>query len=128
MKKLTFVLIACLVIFSSQTTERHLTAMQFPYNGMPLISTVQDTNYVVLSYIFFDKATNKLNVTGNLELGLRKMVEVYENTIVPAQELNYAASRVRLYLNSNGTVRRRDSLTLALRYYDSIKVKWGIIE
>lgn len=127
-KKLTIILLALVVLLSSQTTERYLPSVQFPYQGRPLIITVQDTNYVVLSYIFFNKATNKLNVSGNLELGLRKLVEVYDGTIVPAQELNYAAGRVRQYLNANGSVKRRDSLTWAIRYYDSVKTKWGIIQ
>ena len=127
-KTLTIILLALVVLLSSQTTERHLSAVQFPYQGSPLITTVQDTNYVVLSYIFFDKATNKLYVSGNLELGLRKLVEVYDGTIVPAQELNYAAGRVRMYLNANGSVRKRDSLTMAIRYYDSVKTVYGIIQ
>lgn len=125
---ITILVLAAFVLLSSQTTDRYLPAVQFPYNGSPLITTVQDTNYVVLSYIFFDKATNKLNVSGNLELGLRKLVEVYEGTIVPAQELNYAAGRVRMYLNANGSVRKRDSLTMAIRYYDSVKTVYGIIQ
>lgn len=67
-------------------------------------------------------------IKGQLDVGLRKLTEVYEGAIVPAQELNYAAGRVRQYLNSNGSVKRRDSLTWAIRMYDSIKTKWGIIQ
>lgn len=119
---------SALVFLSSQTTDRYYPSVQFPYQGGPLIVSVRDTDQVEVSYIYFDKSTNKMVIKGQLDVGLRKLTEVYEGTIVPAQELNYAAGRVRQYLNNNGTVRRRDSLTWAIRYYDSVKTKWGIIQ
>lgn len=127
--KLTiFTLLAVLVFLSSQTTERYYASVAFPYQGSPLMVSVRDTDNIEVSNIYFNKATKKLIIQGNLELGLVKLTEVYENTIVPAQELNYAAGRVRMYLNSNGSVRKRDSLTWAIRYYDSVKIRYGLIE
>lgn len=125
-KLIIFILLAAMVVLSSQTTDRYLPSVQFPYQGSPLIISVRDTDYVEVSYIYFDKATNKMVIKGQLDVGLRKLTEVYEGTIVPAQELNYAAGRVRFYLNSNGSVRKRDSLTMAIRYYDSVKTVWGL--
>lgn len=129
MKKiLTILTLAALVLLSSQTTDRYYPSVQFPYQGGPLIVSVRDTDQVEVSYIYFDKATNRMVIKGQLDVGMRKLTEVYDGTIVPAQELNYAAGRVRQYLNANGTVKRRDSLTWAIRYYDSVKLKWGLIE
>ncbi len=122
------ILILSFVFLSSQTNERYRAEIYFPYNNQPLIVSVRDTDHVEVSFIYFDKVSKKLIVKGNLELGLIKLTEVYEETIVPAQELNYAAGRVRQYLNTNGTVRRRDSLTWAIRYYDSVKNAYGIIQ
>lgn len=128
MKLIPVILISVMVLLSSQTTDRYYPSVQFPYNGGPLIVSVRDTDQVEVSFIYFDKATNKMIIRGSLETGLMKLTEVYDGTIVPAQELNYAAKRVRSFLNANGTVRRRDSLTWAIRYYDSVKIRLGIIE
>lgn len=125
---ITILTLAAFILLSSQTRDRYYPSVQFPYQGSPLILSVRDTDQVEVSYIYFDKSTNKMVIKGQLDVGLRKLTEVYEGTIVPAQELNYAAGRVRQYLNGNGTVKRRDSLTWAIRYYDSVKLKWGIIE
>ena len=124
-KLIPFILLSALVILSSQTSDRYYPSVQFPYQGSPLIVSVRDTDQVEVSYIYFDKTTNRMVIKGQLDIGLQKLTEVYEGTIVPAQELNYAAGRVRQYLNANGTVKRRDSLTWAIRYYDSLKVKYG---
>lgn len=124
MKHLPPLILASLfVLLSSQTST-----VALPYSGQPMWVQMHDTNGVEISYIYIDKATGRTVVRGNLETGLRRLNDIYDQTLVPAQELNYAAGRVRLYLNTNGTVRRRDSLTSAIRYYDSVKVKWGIIE
>lgn len=125
MKKIVpFLLLTMLVVLSSQTT-RHSSTVALPYNGSPMWVQLRDTDNLEISYIFYDRATGRTVVRGNLEQGLRKLNDVYDSTIVPAEEMNYAASRVRQYLNSNGTVKRRDSLTWAIRYYDSLKVKYG---
>jgi hypothetical protein len=125
MKLTTFILLLAMVFLSSQTTDRYTSTVGFPYQGMPMWIQVRDTDQLEISYIFYDKSTGRTIVRGNLGEGLRELNKVYDSTIVPAQEMNYAASRVRQYLNSNGTVRRRDSLTWAIRYYDSLKVKYG---
>ena len=116
---------ASFILFSSQ---RNVSSTWLPYNGNPMSVQIWDTNGVEISYIFYDPVTKRTVVRGSLEEGLKRLNDVYDQTLAPAQELNYAAGRVRLYLNTNGTVKRRDSLTAAIRYYDSVKVKWGIIE
>lgn len=123
MKIFPFILISLLVLLSSQSST-----VQLPYNGQPMWVQMNDTNGVEISYIFYDPATKRTVVRGSLQDGLKRLNDVYDMTLVPAQELNYAASRVRQYLNANGTVKRRDSLTTAIRYYDSVKVKWGLVE
>lgn len=120
---ITILALTAFVLLSSQSSTVYL-----PYNGQPMRVQMTDTNGVEISYIFYDPVTRRTVVRGSLQEGLQRLNDVYDQTLVPAQELNYAASRVRQYLNANGTVRRRDSLTVAIRYYDSIKVKWGIIE
>lgn len=127
-KLLPFLLIAILVLASSQTSVRYYSTIYFPYQGHPLSVSVRDTDNIEVSNIYYNMETKKLRVQGNLELGLTKLCEAYEQILTPAQELNYAAGRVRQYLNANGTVKRRDSLTWAIRQYDSIKVKWGLID
>lgn len=120
---LSAILISLFVLLSSQSST-----VQLPYNGQPMWVQMNDTNGVEISYIFYDPATKRTVVRGSLQDGLKRMNDVYDMTLVPAQELNYAASRVRQYLNTNGTVKRRDSLTWAIRQYDSVKTRWGLIE
>jgi hypothetical protein len=67
-------------------------------------------------------------IRGDLQLGLTKLVESYEQALTPANALNIGARNVRKYLNANGTVKRRDSLTLAIKYYDSVKLQYGVID
>lgn len=122
------VLIFATVLFSSQTTTRYYPTIYFPYEGHPLSVSVRDTDNIEVSNIWYDMTTKKLRVQGNLELGLTKLCEAYEQILTPAQEMNYAAGRIRFYLNANGTVRKRDSLTLAIKYYDSLKAKWGLLD
>lgn len=123
MKIFTLILISLFVLLSSQSST-----VQLPYNGQPMVVQMNDTNGVEISYIFYDPATKRTVVRGSLQDGLKRLNDVYDMTLVPAQELNYAASRVRQYLNTNGTVKRRDSLTWAIRQYDSVKTRWGLIE
>lgn len=124
---ITILLIASFVVLSSQTNQ-YTATVGFPYQGMPLWIQVRDTDQLEISYIFYDRSTGRTIVRGNLGEGLKELNKVYDSTIVPAQEVNYYAAKVRQYLNTNGTVKRRDSLTWAIRLYDSIKLKWGIIE
>jgi hypothetical protein len=116
-----------MVLLSSQTTE-HYTTVYFPVNGQPLSVSVRDTDNIELSNIYFDKSQNKLMIRGDLQLGLTKLVESYEQVLTPANALNLASNEVRRFLNSNGTVKRRDSLTWAIKYYDSVKLHYGIID
>lgn len=128
MKKLIpFALITFMVLLSSQTTE-HYTMVYFPVNGQPLSVSVRDTENIELSNIYFDKSQNKLMIRGDLQLGLTKLVESYEQVLTPANALNLASNEVRRFLNSNGTVKRRDSLTWAIKYYDSVKLHYGMID
>lgn len=127
MKYLSVILFALFVLLSSQT-KQPLATVAFPYGDAPLWVQVNDTDQIEISYIFYDQATKRVVVRGSLEQGLMHLNRVYQETIVPAQELNYAAGRIRQQLNSNGTVRKRDSLTMAIRYYDSVRNKWGIIQ
>lgn len=119
--------IVSFVLFSSQTTE-HYTTVYFPVNGQPLSVSVRDTDNIELSNISFDMVSKKLIVKGNFELGLTKLVESYEQSLTPANALNLASNEVRRFLNTNGTVKRRDSLTWAIKYYDSVKVHYGMID
>lgn len=123
MKYLTLILAALFILLSSQSST-----LQFPYKGQPMYVQMRDTDNVEISYIFFDPVTKKVVVRGSLEQGLMHMNNVYQEQLAPAQMLNDAAGKVRFYLNANGTVRRRDSLTMAIRAYDSIRAKWGIIQ
>lgn len=122
-----FVLISVMVLLSSQTTEQY-TTVYFPVNGQPLSVSVRDTENIELSNIYFDKSQNKLMIRGDLQLGLTKLVESYEQALTPANALNIGARNIRKYLNANGTVKRRDSLTLAIKYYDSVKLQYGVID
>lgn len=124
---ITLFLFAIMVLLSSQTTE-HYTTVYFPVNGQPLSVSVRDTDNIELSNIYFDKSQNKLMIRGDLQLGLTKLVESYEQVLTPANALNLASNEVRRFLNSNGTVKRRDSLTWAIKYYDSVKLHYGIID
>ena len=124
---ITFFAISAFILLSSQTI-RYSSTVQLPYQGQPMWVQMNDTNGIEIVYIFFDPVTKRTIARGNIQEGLQRLNDVYDQTLVPAQELNYAASRVRLYLNTNGTVKRRDSLTIAIRAYDSTKTKWGIIE
>lgn len=126
-KLIPLVLISVLVLLSSQTTE-HYTTVYFPVYGQPLSVSVRDTENIELSNIYFDKSQNKLMIRGDLQLGLTKLVESYEQALTPANALNIGARNVRKYLNANGTVKKRDSLTWAIRYYDSVKQVYGVID
>ncbi len=125
---ITFILVSIMVLLSSQTTTRYYPTIYFPYEDHPLMVSVRDTDNIEVSNIWFDMNTKKLRIQGNLELGLTKLCETYDQILVPAQQMNYAASKVRQYLNANGTVKRRDSLTWAIKYYDSIKLHYGILD
>lgn len=126
-KLITIILIVAFVVLSSQT-NRYSSTVQLPYKGQPMWVQMTDTNGIEIVYIFFDPVTKRTIARGNIQEGLQRLNDVYDQTLVPSQELNYAAGRVRQYLNANGTVRRRDSLTMAIRAFDSTKTKWGLIE
>jgi hypothetical protein len=122
------VFVVSILVFSQGSGPRplppHYATFIEPYQGSKLSIQVIDTNFIELSFIQYNQQTGEVNVRGNLETGLRKISQLIEST----NEIEAAARVIRAELNTNGTVKSRANLTRAIRYYDSIKTKWGVIE
>lgn len=125
---LFIVFISALLAFSQGSGPRplppHYATFIEPYQGGKLSIQVIDTNFIELSFIQYNQQTGEVNVRGNLETGLRKIAQMIEGT----NEIEAAARLIRAELNTNGTVKSRSTLVKRIKSYDSLRVKWGVID
>lgn len=131
MKKAVILLcifLTVLALFSqpSGLMERARTEIYYPVGAQHLQVHVRDTNQIELSYIYYDPVEKRVIVRGSLEIGLQKLTETFQQQAQMNGEIRQAAASIRSWLTSTGTVRRRDSLTAAIKRYDSVINRYGL--
>ena len=125
---LTCIFLTVLALFAQPGSfeDRLRTEVYIPYGEQPLQIQVRDTDNIELSYIYYDPTTARVIVRGSLDIGLKKLTDIMKQQAEMNKEIRQAAAGIRIWLNSSGTVRRRDSLTAAIRVYDSVVNKFGL--